>query len=80
MLAEPPGFDRSEALAVNGRGVVVGTADGPRGGAVGPRAFAYEGGRLRLLTEGGPRFAAATAVNDRGQVAGVLEEPEGETR
>lgn len=52
--------------------------DGPAGGQIGPNAFAYEGDRLRILDEGGPNFASATAINDRGQVAGVLEKKEGE--
>ncbi len=73
---EPEGYARSEASAVNEAGVVVGMIDGPAGSEVGPRAFAYEKGRLRLLDEGGPNFTAATAINDRGQVAGVMEKPE----
>jgi uncharacterized membrane protein len=73
-LQEPAGYSRSEANAVNNRGVVVGMVDGPTGSKVRPRGFVAEGGRLRLLDEGGPLFAGATAVNDRGEVAGVLEE------
>jgi uncharacterized membrane protein len=72
-LAEPAGYVRSEAYGVNNAGVVVGMVDGPGGSQVGPRAFVYEEGRLRLIDEGGPDFTAATAINDRGQVAGVLE-------
>lgn len=72
-LAEPGGYERSEASAVNNLGAVVGMVDGPRGSNVTPRAFVYEQGRLRLLSEGGPFFTSATAVNDHGQVAGVLE-------
>ena len=75
-LKPPPGYVRAEALDVNKAGVVVGMVDGPNGSEVGPRAFAFEGGRLRLIDEGGPAFASATAINDRGQVAGVLEETE----
>ena len=75
-LKEPEGFVRSEANAVNGDGVVVGMVDGPGGSKVGPNAFVYAGGRLRLIDEGGPNFAAATAINDRGQVAGVMEKKE----
>jgi probable HAF family extracellular repeat protein len=67
---------RSEADAVNNDGVVVGMVDGPNGSKIGPNAFVYEEGRLRLLDEGGPAFTAATAINDRGQVAGVLEKEE----
>jgi hypothetical protein len=75
-LPEPKGYVRSEALAVNSSGVVVGMVDGPHGSKTGPNAFVYENGRLRLLDEGGPSFASATAINDHGQVAGILEEKE----
>jgi uncharacterized membrane protein len=76
LLAEPEGYVRSEALAINNHEVVVGMVDGPRGSKTGPNGFVYEGGRLRILDEGGPNFASATAINDRGEVAGVLEKPE----
>jgi uncharacterized membrane protein len=74
--AEPAGYVRSEALAINNHGVVVGMIDGPNGSQVGPNAFVYEEGRLRILEEGGPNFGSATAINDRGQVAGILEKKE----
>jgi uncharacterized membrane protein len=73
VLKEPQGYVRSEASAVNNAGVVVGLMDGPNGAKPGPRGFVYEEGTLRPLTEGGPAFTAATAINDHGQVAGVLE-------
>jgi uncharacterized membrane protein len=76
VLSEPPGYVRSEAHAVNNDGVVVGMIDGPGGSKIGPNAFVYEGGQLRVLDEGGPDFADATAINDHGQVAGVLEKDE----
>jgi uncharacterized membrane protein len=76
LIPEPAGYVRSEALAINNHGVIVGMIDGPAGSRIGPNAFAYEEGRLRILDEGGPNFASATAINDRGQVAGVLEEKE----
>jgi uncharacterized membrane protein len=76
LLAKPKGYVRSEAMAINNHGVIVGMVDGPRGSKVGPNAFAEEGGRLRILDEGGPNFAAASAINDRGEVAGVLEKKE----
>ena len=72
-------YVRSEANAVNNEGVVVGMADGPGGSDVGPDAFVYEAGRLRLINEGGTFFSSATAINDHGQVTGVFEkedEPE----
>jgi uncharacterized membrane protein len=78
-LAEPAGYVRSEASAVNNAGVVVGMVDGPGGSKIGPNAFVYDSGRLRLLDEGGPDFTAATAINNQAQVAGVVEkevEPE----
>src|SRR5262249_56518739 len=76
LLAEPEGYVRSEALAINNHEVVVGMVDGPRGSKTGPNGFVYEGGRLRILDEGGPNFASATALNDRGEVAGGLGEGE----
>jgi uncharacterized membrane protein len=77
-LQEPKGYVKSEANAVNNEGVVVGLIDGPGGSKIGPNAFVYEGGRLRVLEEGGPSFTAATAINDHGQVAGVFEKEEDE--
>jgi uncharacterized membrane protein len=77
-LEKPEGYVKSEAGAINNHGVVVGMIDGPSGSKIGPRAFVYESGKLRILEEGGPYFAAATAINDRGQVAGVLEKEEDE--
>jgi uncharacterized membrane protein len=79
-LEVPEGYVRSEANAVNNDGVVVGMVDGPNGSEIGPDAFVYEEGRLRLIDEGGPAFTAATAINDHGQVAGVLEKEEGQVR
>lgn len=76
VLAPPPGFVHAQASAVNNAGVVVGQVDGPHGQLPGPRAFVYEDGRLRILDEGGPDFIWATAVNDAGQVSGVLEKEE----
>lgn len=75
-LPEPEGFVKSEAAAVNNRGAVVGTIDGPGGSEIGPCAFLYENGRLRIIDEAGPGFTAATVINDRGDVAGILEEEE----
>ena len=77
-LELPRGYVHSEANAVNNAGVVVGMVDGPHGSDVGPDAFVFERGRIRLLTECGPHFSSATALNDRGEIAGVLEEDEDE--
>jgi uncharacterized membrane protein len=76
LLSEPEGYVRSEALAINDAGAVVGMVDGPHGSKIGPNAFVFEGGRLRLLDEGGPNFGAATAINDHRQVTGVFETKE----
>lgn len=76
-IEKPEGYVRSEALGVNNEGVVVGMVDGPHGSAIGPNAFAYRNGRLHLI-RGVGAFAAATCINDRGQVAGVMEKAEEE--
>ena len=72
-LEKPKGYVRAEANAINNAGVVVGMVDGPGGSAIGPNAFVYEKGRLRVITECGPTLTIATAINDAGQVAGVLD-------
>ncbi|WP_337176776.1 HAF repeat-containing protein [Paludisphaera sp.] len=73
VLSPPPGFVHAQATAINNAGVVVGQVDGPHGGLPGPRGFVYEDGKLRVLDEAGPDFTWATAINDAGQVAGVIE-------
>jgi uncharacterized membrane protein len=72
----PPGHVKAEAAAINGAGLVVGMADGPGGSDIGPSAFAFDGQAVRIIKEGGPGFTAAAAINDRGQVAGVVEKVE----
>ncbi len=72
-IKEPPGYVKSEALDINNAGVVVGMIDGPAGSEVGPNAFVHQDGTLRILDEAGPNFTTATAINNRGQVAGVLD-------
>ena len=73
-LEEPEGYAKSEASAVNDSGMVVGMVDGPSGSDIYPRGFIYQDEKMTLIPEGDPVFAAATAVNGRGQVAGVVEE------
>jgi uncharacterized membrane protein len=72
-LEKPKGYVKSEANAINNNDVVVGMVDGPNGSPIGPNAFVYEKGRLRIINEFGPAFTIATAINDAGQVAGVLD-------
>jgi len=75
-LPIPEGFEHAQATGLNNAGAVVGQVDGPHGHEPGPHAFVYEDGKLRILDEHGPTFVWATVINDRGQVSGVLEEPE----
>jgi uncharacterized membrane protein len=78
VLEKPPGFVKSEALAVNNAGVVVGSLDGPNGSPIGPNGFAFSKGKLRILTQDNLSFAGATGINDRGQVVGIVEKREDE--
>lgn len=77
-IRTPKGYVGSRAEAVNNKGAVVGLMDGAHGSDVGPRAYILEDGRLRTLDECGPDFVWATAINDNGQVAGVVEKEEAE--
>ncbi|MFO0892501.1 MAG: HAF repeat-containing protein [Isosphaeraceae bacterium] len=77
-IPRPEGYAKAEANGVNNAGVVVGMIDGPGGSKIGPNAFVYASGKLRILEEGGPNFTSAVAINDRGQVTGVFEKPEEE--
>jgi uncharacterized membrane protein len=72
-LDELKGYDQSEANAVNNQGEIVGLISGPSGPTHAPKGFVYFRGQLRLLDEAGPNFSGATAINDKGQVAGVME-------
>jgi uncharacterized membrane protein len=76
VLEKPKGYVRSEALAVNNQGIVVGMVDGPGGSKVGPSAFVYEQGRLTLLEDGETGFASAQAINDNGQITGIFDKEE----
>ena len=75
-IPEPAGYNRSEVGAINNLGLVVGMIDGPAGTPVIPHAFVFEDGQLRIIDEGGPNFAAATTINDAGQVSGNFEKEE----
>jgi uncharacterized membrane protein len=80
VLDKPPGFVKSEALAVNSAGVVVGSLDGPNGSPIGPNGFAFSGDEVRLLTQENLSFTGATGINDRGQVVGIIEKEEDEAK
>jgi probable HAF family extracellular repeat protein len=61
------------AEAINERGQVAGTADGPAGLS---QAFRWDGGQLRFLgTLGGPT-SFALGINRRGSVVGLAERPD----
>ncbi len=72
----PRGFVRSEATAVNNKGEVVGWADGPGGSDLGPRAFVWADGKFRFLDEFRSIMSSATAINDAGQISGIIEKDE----
>ncbi|WP_435009414.1 HAF repeat-containing protein [Tundrisphaera lichenicola] len=76
----PTGYARSEAMAVNDSGVIVGMVDGPNGSDIGPDAFLFENGHLRLIREGGPNLVGATAINNHRQIAGTTEKAEEEEK
>jgi probable HAF family extracellular repeat protein len=70
------GGNSSEALAVNGRGVIVGTSNSPAG----PRAFVLDGGAMQdlnsLVVSGLPAghvLQVAYDVNDAGQIVGLYQ-------
>lgn len=75
-IPEPASYTRSEALAINNAGAVVGMIDGDAGSPVSPHAFVFEDDQLRILAEGGPNFTGATAINAAGQVSGNFEKEE----
>lgn len=77
-LQLPPKYKHGEANGINNQGAVVGLIDGPEGSPIGPNAFVFEQGRLRIIDEGGPNFVAANAINDQGQVTGTFEKDEDE--
>ena len=75
-IPEPDGYTRSEAVAINNAGSIVGMIDGAAGSPVSPHAFVFEDNQLRILVEAGPHCVGATAINDNGQVAGSFEKEE----
>jgi probable HAF family extracellular repeat protein len=63
-----------EALGINAAGTVVGFSDDPSGPTGGPQPFVWRNGVTRLLElPETSQFGAATAINDRGQIAGMLD-------
>ena len=68
------GDESAQALGLNNHGVVVGLSDDPHGPVGGPQAFIWSDGCLSALELAGDiEYSAATAINDRGQIAGYLK-------
>lgn len=63
-----------EAHAVSADGTVVGFSDDPQGPEGGPQAFVWSAGKTRALElPEGTVFSSAFGINDRGQIAGLLD-------
>ena len=63
----------SQALALNNHGIVVGFSDDPFGPTGGPQAFIWSKGTLSPLDfTTKAAYSSASAINDKGQVAGYL--------
>ncbi|MBI1321939.1 HAF repeat-containing protein [bacterium] len=75
VIERPKGYVYAELNAINNRNVAVGFVDGPHGSEIGPNACVTENGRLRIFAEH-PEFSSATAIDDKGNIAGTFEEKE----
>ncbi len=63
-----------EARGINAAGTVVGFSDDPNGPEGGPQAFVWNAGKSRALKlPEGTVYSSAFAINDRGQIAGLLD-------
>jgi uncharacterized membrane protein len=63
-----------EALGINAAGTVVGFSDDPHGPEGGPQPIVWRDGVTKLLElPESSQYGAATAINDRGQIAGMLD-------
>jgi|GEM_PF-1068387 len=74
-IERPKGYLYAELSAINRHGVAVGFADGPHGSDIGPNACVTENGRLKIFADE-PEFTMATAISDKGEIAGTFEERE----
>jgi probable HAF family extracellular repeat protein len=63
-----------EARGINASGTVVGFSDDPHGPDGGPQAFVWSAGKSRALKlPAGTLFSSAFGINDRGQIAGLMD-------
>lgn len=63
-----------EARGVNAEGTVVGFSDDPGGPEGGPQAFVWSAGKSRAMALPEETvFSSAFGINDRGQIAGLLD-------
>lgn len=78
-LGTLPGDERSEGMAINDKGVIVGWSRhnhvNPDGTMLLPHAFLFQGGRMRDLISlipphSGWMLESATDINDRGEIRG----------
>ncbi|MCA9133840.1 MAG: hypothetical protein KDA45_11825 [Planctomycetales bacterium] len=69
-----PGDVSGEARGIDAEGTVVGFSDAPHGPEGGPRAFVWRNGQTESLAlPASSVFSAAMSINDRGQIAGMLD-------
>jgi probable HAF family extracellular repeat protein len=67
------GEDKSNTLAINSRGEVVGITSVPNSEFY--HAFIYNGGQMHEITPPGAEFSEAESINNRGEVVGYYSVP-----
>ena len=69
-----PGDESGEARAITATGAIFGLSNDPAGPEGGPQAFVATGSQAEVLKlHPSSLYSAAYAVNDRGQIAGLLD-------
>jgi probable HAF family extracellular repeat protein len=72
-LGSLPGYPRTQAIAINDHGEIVGVAADANGGN--PRAFLYSNGLMTDLGTFGYYDVAVSGINNSGQIIGRVREP-----